>query len=436
MTPAAAAAFLTEHAIETVEVGFCDTYGILRGKRVSAPHFLARLASGFSFATAILCTDMWCDLFPGYQGQDDWNSFATGYTDFQAVPDLATLCLVPWRERTALVLCDLYEHGALCRLGPRTILRQIAGQVHALGYEAQIASELEFYLLSAQTRRPLFPQLQTYSLTRGGETEAVMLAVRRSLERMGIPVEACNSEHGPAQVELTFGHAPPLLCADRTVLFKYAVKDIARQHGLLATFMPKPLADQSGNGYHVHQSLWDRQGRNLFADATGITAHWLAGLMQHMREFYVLGAVSINAYKRQRSYTFSPTKVIWGGDNRTVAVRSLIGEGAGSRLEQRCGSADANPYLIIAASLAAGLAGIAGGLTPPPPTKGDAYLDDAPDLPHSLSEALDLFEASAAARQYFGAEFINLFVGKGRHEVDLFQAAITDWEFNRYVEWA
>ena len=435
MTPEAVRAFFQEHNIRTVEIGFSDMHGILRGKRLAAPYFLEKMQSGFAFAKAVLCWDLQCGIFPEYPGQE-WTTFDTGYADFKAVPDLATLCKVPWRERTALVLCDLYEHGDYCTRSPRNLLRRAVQQAEGMGLVVHTASELEFYLLDRE-RKPVYQGLQTYSLNRGSDLEPMLEEARLSLEDMGIACEACNVEHGPAQVELNLGHAPALRAADNTLLFKYVIREIAKKHGYIASFMPKPFENESGNGFHVHQSLWDReQGINVFDADERLTRGYLAGLLQYMREFYVLGSPSINAYKRRKSYTFAPINVTWGGDNRTVAVRALTGAGKGSRLEQRCGAADANPYLITASNLVAGLAGIQVGLQPPAMIEGDAYAVAAPGLPTSLAEALDRFEGSEMAHKFFGTDFVRLFTGMGRHEIDLFNAAITDWEVNRYLEWA
>ncbi len=429
------AQFLREHDVRTVEIGFPDTHGILRGKRVATPYFLDKVRSGFAFAKAVLVWDLQCGVFPEYPGQE-WTNFDNGYGDLMAVPDLSTLRLVPWRERTAMVLCDLFEDGAPCQMSSRSILRRVVQEAEDLGYAVDTAAELEFYVLD-EYRRPYRDGLQTYSLNRGADLEPVLEEIRISLEDMGILIEACNMEHGPAQVEINLRHAPALQSADNALLFKYVVKEVCKKHGLMASFMPKPFADASGNGLHLHQSLWDPDRRqNLFSGDEEFARQYIGGLLASMREFYVLGAPSVNAYKRRRTYTFAPTNVTWGGNNRTVAVRALLSGGYGSRVEQRCGSADANPYLFAAANLAAGVQGIKQGLQPGDPTPGDAYAVKAQELPFSLGEALDLFVASPAAHTIFGTPFVNLFASIGRHEVDLWNAAITDWERDRYLEWA
>jgi glutamine synthetase len=284
----------------------------------------------------------------------------------------------------------------------------------------------------------LFDGIQCYSLYKGAELEYVIGEMRNGLEEYGIELEAFHIEYGPAQIEVIPEYGDALEMADKTLIIKNAIKEIARKHGLYATFMAKPWAGESGSGYHVHQSLWDlEKKKNIFAENESIAYSYLAGLVQNARDFMVLGSPSINSYKRFTDHSFAPTKVTWGNDNRTVSTRSLLGTGNGSRFEHRTGSADANPYLIIAASLAAGLYGIENKLVPPSATNSNAYLKEEADiLPNTLEKALNYLESSQIAGEYFGEKFIKLFLTLGRHEVELYNLAVTDWERNRYLEMA
>lgn len=312
---------------------------------------------------------------------------------------------------------------------PREVLKNILKRYTDRGLRPIVGSELEFYLLDSE-KPPVFDGIQCYSLLKDAELEYVIEEMRNSLEALGIELEAFHIEYGPAQIEVIPEYDDALAMADKTVLIKSTIKEIARKHGLYATFMAKPWAQESGSGYHVHQSLWDLDLKtNYFNTDKDITAHYLAGLLKHARDLMVFGSPTINDYKRFLPNSFAPTNVTWAHDNRTVATRSLLGHGDNSRFEQRNGSATANPHLIIAAILASGLDGIINQLTPPQ-TQEQGSLP----FPKTLDSALNYFEQSATAKTYFGEKFVKLFLTLGRHEVELYNSAVTDWEWNRYLE--
>jgi len=425
--------FLQENAIHTVELGFADMQGVLRGKRVPARHFLKILEEGFALCKACFVWDIQCGIFPGV----DLASFDNGFFDIEAKPLLDTLTKVPWREGSAFALSEVYdEHGGIVEAAPREVLKRVLKKAGDLGYRPLIGAELEFYLLDSQNK-PLYDGIQCYSLFKGSELEFVLQEIRLSLEQIGIYVEASNTEYGPAQVEINLEYGDALTIADNAIIFKNAVKEIARKHGLRATFMAKPWAGESASGFHVHQSLWDLERKgNLFATDDHLAQQYLAGILHNTRDLTALGSPSVNSYKRFRDHSFAPVNVTWGHDNRTVATRTLLGHGNASRIENRAGAADANPYLIIAANVAAGLDGIINNLTPPPASNQNAYLAKAPTLPGTLDEALSLLESSKLAREYFGNQFVDTFLAIGRHEVSLFNEAVTDWERDRYLEMA
>jgi len=424
---------IEENSIHTVEVGFADLPGVLRGKRIPSTHFLRAVDSGFALCKAALAWDIQCDIFPGV----DLASFDNGYPDLVARPLLDTFKPIPWREGSAFVLADVSdEHGHLVEGSPREVLKSVIKQANDLGYHPIIGPELEFYLLNAD-RKPFYEGVQCYSLYKGSEIEFVLEEIRNSVEAFGIHVEAANPEYGPAQVEINLLYTDALTAADNVLVFKNAVKEITRKHGLYATFMPKPWTGESGSGFHVHQSLWDiNTNKNLFAEDTALADSYLAGLLSTAREFLAFAAPSVNAYKRYKDSSFAPTNVSWGYDNRTVSTRSLLGIGSASRLEHRTGSADANPYLIIAANIAAGLYGIKNKLTLPDALNENAYLSDAPQLPKTYKDALALLRESGAASEYFSPTFLDHFLTVGRHEVELFDSIVTDWEQARYLEMA
>jgi glutamine synthetase len=256
-----------------------------------------------------------------------------------------------------------------------------------------------------------------------------------ALESVGIQTEAAGTEYGPAQVEINLGYTDALAAADNTLYFKNAVREIARKHGYVATFMAKPWAGESGNSFHLHQSLWSLDGEtNLFDTDDQLGRRYLAGLQATARELQAIVSPTINSYKRFVEQSFAPINVTWGFDNRTAATRSLLGEGSASRIEQRTGSADANPYLVAAVNIAAGLYGVDAELELGDSTDNDAYAStEAQRLPSTLREALDAFEASTVARTALGDSFTDAFLVIGRHEVEIWEQAVTEWERDRYL---
>jgi glutamine synthetase len=427
----------TEHDIHTVECAFPDAHGILRGKRIPVQQFLDRGHAGFDIANAALIWTRTCDVL-----QDvEFANFSTGYPDMSAVADLSTFRPIPWRPGSASVLCSCREHdGSEVSVSTRGILASIVDEAHGMGYEPMIGAELEFYILD-RDGIPLYPDVDCYSLTRGATLERFLEPVRRRFEEFGIAIEACNTEYGPAQVEVNVRYAEAMRTADNSALFRAGVREMAEERGLRVSFMAKPFADQSGSGFHVHQSLNSRtDGRNLFAEAgrgladSPLMRSYLAGLLAHIGPFTALGAPAVNDYKRVTGYTFAPVNVCWGGDNRTVAVRAIAGHGAANRVEWRNGAAHANPYLVIAACLAAGLDGIRHNLEPGPPVEGDAYArTDLELLPETLDEALGALAAHEFASKVFG-DFLPVFLAHGRRELALWRSAVTDWELARYLD--
>ena len=437
----AARELLEKNDVHTVECMFADVWGIPRGKRLPASQFLKALDRGFALANIVMTWDMHCFIF-----DTPFCPFESGWPDLAAIPDPSTLRLATWREGTALCVCDTVDertHEPL-PVDSRNQLRRAVERVQAHGYEPVTATEIEFHLC-ANDWEPLYTGVHCYSITKGAELEPIVGDIRAKLAGIGIVVEACNVEYGPAQVEVNLEHGPALRVADDTMIFKYVVKEVARQHGARATFMAKPFPGEAGNGLHVHQSLRPLDGgSNVFAveDVEGdvpirstAMRRYLTGLLAHQIELTAINCPTINSYKRFEDYSFAPTAVTWGGDNRTVAVRSVVGHGSANRLEARGASADANPYLVLAGLLHAGSDGLARYLPLPDFTSGDAYVDTtSPRLPVTLREALAALGGSSFYREAYGDMFVDTFVAMVRHEVDLFARQVTDWERSRYME--
>ncbi|MFL0197435.1 glutamine synthetase family protein [Clostridium sp. WILCCON 0269] len=424
---------IKEKAIRTVEVVHADTLGILGAKMIPVESFLKNYESGFGVCRASLGWDIQGNLFEGVEITD----FNTGCPDVIVKPILSTFREIPWRKGSAFVFGEIYEeNGEIFKCAPREILKQLVIRYEQLEYRPLIGIELEFYLLDNEKQK-LHQGIHSYSLSKGLELEHILGEMRNNLEDIGIKLEATHMEYGPAQVEIIIEYGDALDVADKAVILKSIVKEVARKHGLYATFMAKPWTEESGSGFHVHQSLWDLEfKKNVFQHNKKIANQYLAGLTNTSSEFMAFTSPSINSYKRFSKYSFAPVNESWGHDNRTAAVRSLLSNGKGSRLEQRVGSADANPYLVIAASLAGGLYGLENELNLHEEASDDAYLITERPLPKNLEQALSKLEKSEAAKKYFGEEFVKLFLSIGRNEVRLYEEAVTDWEFNRYFEYS
>jgi glutamine synthetase len=430
---------LRREEVHTVECMFADTWGIPRGKRLSTRHFLSCAAGdGFAIANVAFTWDMHGAIFPTAFASD-----MTGYPDMHVVPDVSSLRPAPWRDGTAFCICDTIDpvtHETIPVDG-RAILRRVVERIRRLDYEPVAATEIEFHLCSTDWE-PLYSGSPCYSMQRGAEVEPVVTEIKRILESAGILVEAWNVEYGPAQVEVNLGHGAPIEVADATIVLKYVVKQVAAEHGLRATFMPKPYITEAGNGLHIHQSLLGPDGQNAFAEEdddpplrSKLMRRYLSGLMAHQVELQAINCPTINAYKRVEDYSFAPTQVSWGLDNRLVGVRSVPAQRGATRLECRWGSADANPYLVLAGCLAAGADGLERDLEVPPMVTGDPHVDASLSrLPTRLQEALPALEGSQFAREVYGDLFIDVYLVMLRHELELFERHVTDWERERYRE--
>ncbi|HLY50503.1 MAG TPA: glutamine synthetase family protein [Solirubrobacteraceae bacterium] len=431
--------FLDREGVHTVECLFADTWGIPRGKRLSTRHFLSSArGKGFAMANVAFTWDMHSTIFPTEFVNDE-----TGYPDMHVVPDLSTLRLAGWREGTAFCFCNTIDpptHDPIPFDG-RAILGRAVERVREAGYEPVAATELEFHLLNADWT-PLYTGVHCYSMQKGAEVEPVVSEIKRALEASGILVESWNVEYGPAQVEVNIDHGPPIDVADATVILKYVVKQVAAGRGLRATFMPKPYISEAGNGLHIHQSLLDSEGRNAMAEIddepplrSKLMRRYLAGLLTHQIDLQPVNCPTINAYKRVEDYSFAPTQVSWGLDHRLVGVRTVVDQGSATRVECRWGSADANPYYVLAGCLAAGADGLQHAYELPPMVSGDPHVDASlTRLPTSLQEALPGFERSAFARDLYGDVFVDAYLVMLRHELAQFARHVTDWEFERYRE--
>jgi glutamine synthetase len=426
-----AAELVHEHGVHTVECTFPDTWGALRGKRIPASQFSRVAGGGLAIADAAFAWDPLCVVF-----EVAFTNMETGYPDMLIWPDPETFRVLPWRDGVATVMCDctrVYSDDPI-ELDPRHIVRKAEARLAEAGYTAMVATEIEFYLCD-ETWTPLYPDIQCYSITKGAELEEVMTDIRLKVEEFDIVVEACNTEYGPAQVEVNLRYGSPLRVADNTALFKYAVKEIARQHGLRATFMSKPFMGFSGNGTHLHVSLRDPDGSNAFEHDEALMMRCVAGVLDHQLELAGICSPTVNAYKRFEDFSFAPTYANWGGDNRGVAIRTVPDHGAATRIEIRTGSADANPHLLVASQLAAFHSALTNERELPPKVEGDGYApQDRPLMPRSLQESIGHMRDGSLLRRAFGDVFVNNMLELLQHEVDEFSKQVTEWEKTRYME--
>ncbi|MCZ9882579.1 glutamine synthetase family protein [Arthrobacter sp. B2a2-09] len=423
-----------ENGIHTVECVFTDTWGLPRGKMLPIEQFLT--GAGFSIANVAFAWDMRSDIHP-----TPWSPENSEYPDMHAVPDLPSFRVAGWTTGMATVMCDMYDPKTHERIpmDGRGMVKDTLKEFEALGYRVDMATELEFHLFTSDWQ-PVSDKSYCYSLDRANELEPVIGAIRAALTASGITVEASNVEYGQSQVEINLKYGDAITMLDNTILFRHIVRQVARQHGYNATFMAKPINGGSGSGLHVHQSLWNSDGINVFSTKdtsdpvhSDVMRRYLSGLVAHQLELQAIALPTINDYKRIVDYSFSPTQVCWGLDNRLVGVRCITDAGPGTRLEVRWAAADANPYLVAQGYLQAGLDGLRNDLPLQPISVGDPHADPALQrVASTLAEAVNTFSGSPFAKAAFGEIFVDTYGAMQRVELAAFAAHVTDWEFNRY----
>jgi glutamine synthetase len=438
--------------IDTVLCMFMDLQGRFMGKRIVPEFFLEEVMGeeGLHACLYLLAIDMEMEPLPGYK----YASWETGYGDFKLIPDLSTLRLVPWIEKTAMVICDVVDEDTNepVEVAPRQILKRQVERAKEAGFTFMGGSELEFYLFkesfeeAAQKRyhelRPSSTYIMDYHMLQTTKDEWIIRQIRNGMVGAGIPIEFSKGEFGRGQQEINIVYADALETADRHALYKHGVKEIAAMNDAAITFMAKWTMAEAGSSCHLHSSVWNEDGtQSLMWDEhdphhmSETFRYFLGGLMASAREMAWMYAPFVNSYKRYQLGSWAPTAIVWSRDNRTVGFR-IVGEHKSLRAENRLPGADMNPYLGYAATIAGGLHGIQNKIECPEMFVGNGYeAKDVPRLPSSLHEAIDEFEKSKVAREALGDFVFEHLLNTARQEQVIFDnTVVTDWELERYFE--
>lgn len=436
--------------VDTVLMVFPDLQGRLVGKRTTGRFFLQSVAdAGTENCDYLIACDIDNNPVPGYR----FTSYDQGYGDMLAKADWNTVRLIPWVEKTAMIMCDLLdvESHELIEVAPRSILQRQVDDAAAMGFLPMVASEIEFYLFrdtydeahdkGYRDLKPHSPWLEDYHVLQTTKDEYVLGAIRRGLEAAGVPVEFSKGEAGRGQHEINLDYTTAVEMADRNSVYKLAAKEIAHFHGRSVSFMAKYAFDDTGSSCHLHSSLWTLDGQTaVFDDHHGphgmseTFRHYLAGQIATAREFSLLWAPTINSYKRFQLGSWAPTGVGWGIDNRTLGFRK-VGHGKGTRVECRIPGSDANSYFAFAGAIAGGLHGIRNRIELGEPYAGNGYeAPDIPRIPWNIVDAIELWERSEVARECFGDEVHHHILTMAKAEWQAFNQTVTDWELRRYWE--
>ncbi|MGD2172380.1 MAG: glutamine synthetase family protein [Gammaproteobacteria bacterium] len=435
--------------IDTVITAIPDMQGRLMGKRFRAEFFLDSAWEETHCCNYLVATDLEMYTVDGYSS----TSWSAGYGDYIMKPDMSTLRLLPWLEATAMVTCDLLDHHthALVPHAPRSVLRHQIARLQDMGLESAVATELEFFVFRESFEElrdkhyremtTISPYNEDYHLFQTTKEEGLMRAIRNGLQGAGVGVENTKGEADPGQAEINVRYCEALEMADNHCLVKNAVKEIAFLNGRAVTFLAKWSHDAAGSSSHIHQSLRSSAGEPVFHDAgaeygmSDLMRHYLAGLLKYATDNTFFLAPYVNSYKRFMAGTFAPTKAIWSLDNRTAGYR-VVGDGTPNvRIECRVGGSDLNPYLAIAAQIAAGIAGIENKLELEKEFKGDAYqARRAREIPRTLAEAAQALKKSAMLRDAMGSDVVDHYVHAAEWELTDFYSKVTDYEVNRGFE--
>ena len=429
-----------QQGIRWVRFELPDMHGTSRSKTVPIEHAASYAQRGLNMYGGAAVLDTADSVVPGTLYNEE-----VAYRDQFLYPDPDTAGTVPWVPQTARFICDArWQDGTPLEATPRQVFRRALERAHALGFDSVIGFEYEFYLLRADDHSRLFDRFQIFNTVRNHWVPTISRIIAE-LPALGVSIITANCEYAPSQWEINFRPGRGIQGPDIAYTFKNGVKEIAKQDGYLATFMSKPFAGLSGSGCHTHLSLVDREtGENVFGDdgdPLGISTtcrQFIAGVLRYAKVIDALAVPTVNCHRRRRKHTFSPTNISWGIEDRSAMIRvKNQGPVGGRHIEYRAPSALANPNLVGAALLQAGLRGIEERLDPGTPSGPQAVAEEDPrfePLPRSLDEALSIFESDPRSREFFGDEFVTAYVAMRRHELARFADWVTDWERHEYLE--
>jgi glutamine synthetase len=441
---------IAEQGVELIRFETPDLNGVSRGKSIAANHFRRYVDTGLALVSDILCWDHECWLASGTGFGEDLT-----FADLVMRPDLSTFRVLPHIKGEARVICDLeYADGRAVEASPRYVLRHVVERAIALGLNPLMQAEYEFYLLDAHTQQPPFGGTDiTTTLT--NQRLPILRRLMRELPAFGLEPNTLNQEWGPTQYELNFDPVPGWGVGDQAFTYKTYAKEMAAQDDLIMTFMTKPFSQLSGSSCHLHVSMFDDDGGNVFADessANGVSDRFMGsigGQLAHGRALSALFGPTVNCSKRYRRNTYAPASLTWGFENRSVAVRVKAWRGERTHIENRQGSGSSNPYLAFAGFLAACLDGIEQQISPGQPMTTSAYrMEDLEPIPAVLDESMDAFEKDDALLAYFPPAFVKAFVALKRHEIakareacpeygsEEWHAGVTDWERGQFLRFA
>ncbi len=451
------------HDLRTIRVAWGDQHGLVRGKHVMVHDFLLALRNGIDFQTATLFMDttnnLVAPMFAEHGGGIGVASLCGG-PDAILVPDPLTFRVLPWAPRTGWVLSEMYlASGEPMPLDTRAVMKRALRRLHERGLDFVGGLEVEFYICKLEDRMlepaqsgwpPDPPRVsciahgfQYLTEERQDEVDPILQMLHDNLSALGLPLRTMEDEWGPGQCEFTFDPARGIAAADDMLLFRTATKQLCRRHGYHATFMTRPaLPNFFSSGWHLHQSLCDaRSGENVFANLgdggdvlSPLGRHYVGGLLEHAAAGCVFSTPTINGYKRFRPNSFAPDRITWAAENRAAMIRVLGGPGdRASHIENRAGEPCANPYLYMAAQIAAGLDGVDRKVEPGA-LERTPYESSKPRLPRSLMEAVAALRANDVFRRAFGDTFIDYLLLVKQSEIDRFLQHVTDWEHREYFE--
>ena len=442
--------YVKQYPAQKVKLAVTDIDGILRGKYISAEKFLSIVESTFGFCDVVFGWDM-ADVSYTNGTYTGWH---TGYPDAKARIDLSTFRKIPWEKDIPFFLAEFVtDDNQPLHTCPRQLLKKVEADAQKAGFTPYVSQEFEWFNFAETPQSasdkgflnlsPLTPGMFGYSILRSSLNNDFFSSLFDDLTKFGIPIEGLHTETGPGTYEAAIQYGRTIESADRAVLFKTSVKEIAYKQGIMATFMAKISENLPGCGGHVHQSLWDSDSKkNLFFDEkdphnmSDLMRSYIAGQLLCLPEMLPMIAPNVNSYKRLVEGAWAPTTLTWGIDNRTVALRALPVSSKSCRLETRIIGADTNPYLAIAASIAAGLYGIKNNLElKQPRTVGNGYVDESNGrLPKNLIDATVKMRDSAIANELLGEKFVEHFTQTREWEWQQFAKVVTNWEMKRYFE--